>query len=258
MTVESAETAPGVWRIRIANEAKRNALSAEVLADLATELEHAASTDSIKVVVLTAVGDFFCAGGDTARMGDQRPSPLAKRDYLAGGVGRLARRFAELDKPVIAGLNGPAIGAGVDLALWCDFRFAVPGAYLRLGFVDLGLTPGFGSAWLLTHLVGASRALEILLLGEKVPAGTARELGIYRSVTDTLDADVAAFAERLAAKPAPAVRVTKRLVQRAHQMDVMDSLEAAWSSFGLLQETPEHSEAVRALRARRPRKGDRA
>jgi len=251
MNVDSTEIAPGVLRVRIQNEAKRNALTAEVLADLADALDSAATTDSVRVVVLTAAGDFFCAGGDTARMGEQRPAPLAKRDYLAGGVGRLARSFTRLDKPVVAALNGPAVGAGVDLALWCDFRFAHPRAYLRLGFVDLGLTPGFGSAWLLTRLLGPARAMEILLVGEKLTAHDAAGLGLVRTVTEDLDAEVTAFAEVLAGKPAPAVRVTKRLIQRAYAMDVMDSMEQAWSSFALLQETPEHIEAVRAMSARR-------
>lgn len=254
MTVETEVTSPGVLRVRIDNPAMRNALSAEVLADLADALDLAASDDAVRVVVLTAGGEFFCAGGDTGRMGDDRPSPFTKRDYLAGGVGRLARRFAALDKPVVAALNGPAIGAGVDLALWCDVRFAHPRAYLRPGFVDLGLTPGFGGAWLLTHLVGPSQALEILLTGAKVGAEEARELGLVRTVSDAYDEAANAFADLLAAKPSPAVRVTKRLVQRAYAMDVMDSLDLAWASFGLLQETPEHADAVRALRERKERR----
>ena len=251
MTVDSSLISPGVLRIRIDSPAKRNALSAEVLAGLADALDRSADDDAVRVVVLTAAGDIFCAGGDTNRMGAQRPGPWQKRDYLAAGVGRLARRFAALDKPVIAALNGPAIGAGVDLALWCDFRMAHPSAYLRLGFVDLGLTPGFGGAWLLAHLLGPSQALEILLTGEKVSAERARVIGLFRSVSDRLDDDVLEFASLLAAKPSPAVRATKRLVQRASSMDVMDSLDLAWASFGLLQETPEHIEAVRALRERR-------
>jgi enoyl-CoA hydratase/carnithine racemase len=242
----------GVLTVVIDEPAKRNALTAEVLADLAGVLDRAATDPDVRVVVLTAAGEVFCSGGDTGRMGDGRPGPWDKRDYLAGGVGRLARRFAALDKPVIAAVNGPAVGAGVDLALWCDFRMAHPRAYLRAGFVDLGLTPGFGGAWLLTHLVGPARALEILLTGDKVSAEQARDLGLLRSVTADLDTEVAAFAARLAAKPSPAVRATKRLVQRAASTDVMDSLDLAWASYGLLQETPEH---VAAVRARRERKG---
>jgi enoyl-CoA hydratase/carnithine racemase len=258
MKVETGELSPGVLRIRVDHPAKKNALSAEILAGLADALDRAATDPAVRVVVLTATGDVFCAGGDTNRMGEGRPSPWEKRDYLAGGVGRLARRFAALDKPLIAALNGPAVGAGVDLALWCDFRIAHPSAYLRPGFVDLGLTPGFGGAWLLTHLVGASRALDILLTGEKVSAQQALALGLFRAVTDTVADDTAAFAGLLAAKPAPAVRATKRLVQRASAMDVMDSLDLAWASFGLLQETPEHLAASRALRERRAGRDGRA
>lgn len=238
----------GVLRVTIDNPAKKNALTAEVLAGVADALDRAATDPEVRVVVLTSTGDVFCAGGDTARMGDGRPGPWEKRDYLAGGVGRLARMFAALDKPVVAAVNGPAVGAGVDLLLWCDLRLAHPSAYLRLGFVDLGLTPGFGGAWLLTHLVGQTRALEMLLLGEKVGAEAARDMGLFREVTQELDTAAMDLANRLAAKPSPAVRATKRLVQRALQMDVMDSLDLAWASFGLLQETPEHIEAARRRR----------
>lgn len=244
-------TPTGVLWLTIDNPERKNALTAEVLAALAETVERAATDDTVKVLVVTATGTIFCAGGDTNRMGDQRPSPWQKKDYLAGGVGRLARAFATLDKPVVAAINGPAIGAGVDLALWCDFRLAHPDAYLRLGFVDLGLTPGFGGAWLLTHLVGQTKALEILLLGEPVTATEAQELGLVRTVTTDLAAEAERLAERLAAKPGPAVRVTKRLVQRAFSVDVFDSLDLAWASFGLLQETPEHTEAVRAMNAAR-------
>jgi enoyl-CoA hydratase/carnithine racemase len=241
----------GVLRVTIDNPAKKNTLTAEVLAALADSLDRAATDPAVRVIVLGATGDVFCAGGDTSRMGDGRPGPWDKREYLAGGVGRLARLFASLDKPVIAAVNGPAVGAGVDLLLWCDFRFAHPSAYLRLGFVDLGLTPGFGGAWLLTHLVGPTRAMELLLIGEKVGAEKARELGLFREVTESFDEAAIELAKLLAAKPSPAVRTTKRLVQRAFQLDVLDSLDLAWASFGLLQETPEHIEAVRRQRERR-------
>lgn len=247
MTVHQDVTG-GVLRLTIDEPAKRNALSVETMAALAAGLERVAGDDEVRVGVLTGAGDYFCAGGDTSRMGQQRPAPWQRRDYLDGGVGRLARLFVHLDKPVIAAVNGPAIGAGMDLALWCDFRFAGPGSYLRAGFVDLGLAPGFGSAWQLTRLLGRSHALDILLTGRRVTAEQALALGIYRSVTDQPDQPAAELAAELAGKPAPAVRATKRLVQRAMTTDVLDNLELAWCQFGLLQETPEHTDAVRALR----------
>lgn len=251
MTVHEQLAAPGVLRLTIDEPAKRNALSVETMAALAAGLERLAGDSEVRVGVLTGAGDYFCAGGDTSRMGQQRPGPWQRRDYLDGGVGRLARLFVHLDKPVIAAVNGPAIGAGMDLALWCDFRFAAPGSYLRAGFVDLGLAPGFGSAWQLTRLVGSSHALDILLTGRRVTAEQALALGIYRSVTDHPEQPAEALAGQLAGKPAPAVRATKRLVQRAMTTDVLDNLELAWCQFGLLQETPEHTAAVQALRERR-------
>lgn len=251
MTVHQDLTAPGVLRLTIDDPATRNALSAESMAALAAGLERLAGDEEVRVGVLTGTGDYFCAGGDTRRMGQQRPGPWQRRDYLDGGVGRLARLLVHLDKPLLAIVNGPAIGAGMDLALWCDFRFAAPGSYLRAGFVDLGLAPGFGSAWQLTRLLGRTRALDILLTGRRVPAEQALALGIYQSVTEHPEQPAAELAGQLAGKPAPAVRATKRLVQRAMATDVLDHLELAWCQFGLLQETPEHTAAIKALWERR-------
>jgi enoyl-CoA hydratase/carnithine racemase len=254
MVVVESEPAEGVLQLTIDLPDKANALSAEVLAALAGSLDRLATDDDVRVGILTGAGRVFCSGGDTGRMGDQRPGPWDKRSYLAGGVGELARRFLRNDKPIIAAVNGPAVGAGMDLALWCDFRMAARSAYFLPGFVDLGTTPGFGSAWHLTHLVGRSRALELLLTGARIPAEEALAMGLLRAVAATpesLLADAVAFAGELATKPAPAVRFTKRLVQRAEAMDVLDSLELAWSGFAILQETPEHAEAVRRQRERR-------
>jgi 2-(1,2-epoxy-1,2-dihydrophenyl)acetyl-CoA isomerase len=251
VTVQQTEVAPGVLRLTLDEPAKRNALSVAAMAELAAGLERLAGDDDLRVGLITGAGEVFCAGGDTSRMGQRRPTPWERRNYLDGGVGRLARLFVHLDKPVIAAVNGPAVGAGMDLALWCDFRFAAPGAYLRAGFVDLGLTPGFGSAWHLARQLGRSQALEILLTGRRVTAQRALELGIYRSVSDEFAAEATALATELAGKPLPAVRATKRLVQRALATDVLDNLELAWSQFGLLQETPEHTAAVEAMRNRK-------
>jgi 2-(1,2-epoxy-1,2-dihydrophenyl)acetyl-CoA isomerase len=251
MTVHHSVTGDGVLELRLDDRARRNALSAETIAELAGQLERLGGDDDLRVGTVTGTGDVFCSGGDTSRMGAQRPAPWARRDLLDGGVGRLARLFVQLDKPVIAAVNGPAVGAGMDLVLWCDFRFAAPAAYLRAGFVDLGLTPGFGSAWHLTRLLGHTRALEVLLTGRRVAADRAAALGIYQSVSERFDTDAAELAGELAAKPPAAVRATKRLVQRAMTTGVLDNLELAWSQFGMLQETPEHTAAVEEMRRRR-------
>ena len=251
MTVELTEATPGVLWITLNDPAKRNALTVKTMAELSAGLERLAGDDGLRVGVLTGAGNVFCAGGDTSRMGEQRPTPWERRSYLDGGVGRLSRHLLHLDKPLIAAVNGPAVGAGVDLALWCDFRFAAPGAYLRAGFVDLGLVPGFGSAWHLARLVGYSRALEVLLTGEEISAAQALEMGLYRTVADDFRQQAASLATTLAAKPNPAVRATKRLVQRALATDVVDNLELAWSLFGLVQETPEHAAAIERIRNRK-------
>jgi enoyl-CoA hydratase/carnithine racemase len=253
LTVAIDEPAPGVRRLRIDDAEHRNALSPDVMDDLYADLESAADDPAVRVVLLAGTGDVFCAGGDTRRMGAARPGPLEKKDYLEHGVGRLARLLFTYDKPVIAAVNGPAVGAGMDLALWCDFRVGVATSYLRGGYIDLALPPGFGAAWLLRQLVGPAHALDILLTGRKVDAAEALALGLYTEVVadqDALAARSLARAVALAAKPPAALRLTKRLVRQARDMHPFDSLDLASSHFGVLQESDEHAEAVRAMQER--------
>jgi enoyl-CoA hydratase/carnithine racemase len=251
MTVREDVPAHGVLRITLDEPVTRNALSPEVMRLLERSLERLATDPDMHVGVLTGAGEVFCSGGDTRRMGVSRPSPWDKRTYLEAGIGGLARSFLRLDKPIIGLINGPAVGAGMDLALWCDFRLACPEAYLVAGFVDLGVTPGFGGALHLTRLLGHSGALDVLLTGRRIGAVEAAGLGLLRGVEPhraALVAEGLRFASELAAKSSPAVRATKRLVQRESFAGLMEHLDLAWSSFALLQETPEHSQAVDRLR----------
>jgi enoyl-CoA hydratase/carnithine racemase len=254
MTVREDVPAEGVLRITLDEPATKNALSPDVMNLLDRSLERLAADPEARVGVLTGAGDVFCSGGDTRRMGAARPTPWEKRTYLEAGIGRLARSFLRLDKPIIALVNGPAVGAGMDLALWCDFRWGSPEAYFLPGFVDLGVTPGFGGAVHLTRLLGHSGALDILLTGRRIAATEAAELGLLRCVEPTRQAlmdEGLRFASELAAKSSPAVRATKRLIQRESFAGVLEHLDLAWSSFALLQETPEHEQAVARLRHRR-------
>src|SRR3954449_2438247 len=118
MPVVESRSAEGVLTITIDLPEKANALSPEVLSGLADSLDRLATDDDVRVGILTGAGRVFCSGGDTSRMGDQRPGPWEKRQYLDRGVGELARGFLRNDKPIIAAVNGPAVGAGMDLALW--------------------------------------------------------------------------------------------------------------------------------------------
>ncbi|HEY2794290.1 MAG TPA: enoyl-CoA hydratase-related protein [Micromonosporaceae bacterium] len=250
MTIRIDVPIDGVAVVTLDDEANRNALTAETLAGLQHTLLDLASDSGVRVVVLTGHGRVFSAGGDTRRMGGARPSPLEKKDYLEGGVGRLAEILHTYDKPLICAVNGPAVGAGMDLALWCDFRIGVASSYLRGGYIDLGLPPGFGAAWLLRQLVGPTLALDILLTGRKVTADEALATGLYSQVVPEQSDLLPAVLERaaiLSAKPAAALRLTKRLVRQARYVAPSESLDAASSHFGLLQETAEHAAAVAAL-----------
>jgi enoyl-CoA hydratase/carnithine racemase len=250
MTVKVSSPAVGIAVLTIDELATRNALSDSVLTALRRELLACAEAPEVRVVVITGTGRAFSAGGDTRRMGVARLTPPERKEYLERGVGRLADVLFNYDKPLIAALNGAAVGAGMDLALWCDFRFAVTSAYLRSGYIDLALPPGFGAAWLLRQLVGPTRTLDILLTGRKVGAAEAQALGLFEAVLDGPEEMMTAVLERaavLTSKSEAAVRLTKRLVRQARYLHPGDSMDLASSHFGVLQESPDHVAAVRAL-----------
>lgn len=244
----------GILTLTIDVPEKRNALTADVLRHLRECLIEFQYDDALGVAVLTGSGKVFCSGGDTRRMGEGRSSPLERRLYLERGVQRLSRAFQEVDKPLVAAINGPAVGAGMDLALACDLRIASSAAYFKAGYSDVGVVPGFGAAWHLPRLVGESRALEILWSGRKVTALEALDLGLLLEIVppEALAARANEMAESLAGRPLQAVRMTKRLVRQAGGGDLNVSLDMAASHFAVLQETDDHVEGIRALKESRP------
>ncbi len=260
MTVELSWPRPGVALIEIADPETRNALTAETVAGLETVLAAYDDDPAGKAAVLTGRGPVFCSGGNTKAMGSARPKPLARKEAMWRGLQALLRGLHALDKPLIAAVNGPAVGAGADLALHCDIRYVAETAYLRTGYIDLGLVPGAGAAWLLPRLVGTSRALELLWTGRRVDAAEALELGLASRVVpvdELLDASLD-LAATIATKPAHVVRLVKRMVRDGASMPIGAALDLASSHFAVLQETEDHAEGVAALRERRdPRFQDR-
>lgn len=233
----------------------RNAFSDEMLQGWAAGIREAQARDDVSVVVLTGTGKAFCSGGDISTMGrDQTPNQF--KEYLLTKVHPVARAVAALDKPYLCAVNGAATGAGMDMALYADIRFAAASARFAESYVKVGLAPGDGGAFLLPRLTGLTKALELLWTGDLFSAEEAERLGIVSKVLpdDQLMAHTYSFAERLANGPALAIRMTKKAVYDGLRSDLFQALESISSAMGVLSFSHDHKEAVQAFMEKRPPK----
>ncbi len=214
---------------------------------------------SVRCVILTGNGPSFCAGGninDMKRQASPEVSEMDIRQDYRRGIQRLALSLFNLEVPVIAAVNGHAIGAGLDLACMCDIRIASEKAKFAESFVKLGIIPGDGGAWLLPRIVGMSRAAEMSFTGDTIGAQQALEWNLVSRLVphDELLPVARELAGRIAANAAHSIRLTKRLMREAihSRLDTVLELSAVFQA--VCHKTPDHSEAVNAfLEKRAPR-----
>jgi enoyl-CoA hydratase/carnithine racemase len=230
----------------------RNALTGTALIDdICAALSWADASPEVSVLILTGAGAAFSAGGNIKTMRERALSSTAAQmeHYYRRGIQRIPQTMNAIDVPVVAAVNGPAIGAGCDLALMCDLRIGSTAAQFGETFVNLGLMSGDGGAWFLQRAVGAHRAAELTFTGRVVKADEARELGILLEVTapDRLIPRARDIAAVIAAKPPLAVRYAKRTLRLARQQGVEEHLESCASFQGALQKTEDHLEALAAF-----------
>ncbi len=216
---------------------------------------------SVKVVVLTGGGSAFSSGGnvkDMRRFAEQGIAATAIAEEYRAGIQRLPLALQQLDTPVIAAVNGPAIGAGCDLACMCDIRIAAKSAKFAESFVKLGIIPGDGGAWLLPRVVGMSKAAEMAFTGDTVSADEALRCGLVSAVVEPerLMEEAYALAKRIAANPGPALRLTKRLLREGQHARLDSLLELSAALQAIAHKTPEHAEAVSAFIEKRPPRFD--
>lgn len=245
---------------------KRNPISDNDVVDAICDTFEAADRDlSIRVAILTGAGSAFSSGGDLKTMradaGSLRASlPAQTRRNYRAGIQRLPLMFHALELPVIAAVNGPAIGAGCDLALMCDVRVAGQSARFAESFVKLGIIPGDGGAWLLPRIVGFSKATELALTGETIDAAEALRIGMVNEVVpdDELMAAARRIADKIAANPPHATRMTKRLLRAAQTAELANILDMSAAMQALAHATADNDEAINAfLEKRTPNfKGD--
>jgi len=232
---------------------RRNAFTLEMVDAWASALRSAAADDSVRCVIITGAGDAFCSGVDLAALSRTNSTPLARKQVLTERIHKVALALDELDKPVIAVMRGPAVGAGLDMALLCDMRLGSPSVRLSEGYIRVGLVPGDGGAWLLPRIVGTAKALELLLTGDFVDATTALSLGLLNQLhpEEELSERALAFARRMCDLPPVQARMIKRLVRQAERVDLRTHYDLVSSHFGIVTSLDDYAEAQAAFAEKR-------
>lgn len=236
----------GVLELRFARPEKKNALTLAMYEALAAALEAADGDAAVRVVLFAGSPEVFTAGND---LKDFLEDPPLGTD---NPIFRFLRALHGLRKPVVAAVNGPAVGIGTTLLLHCDLIAAGRSARLQLPFVNLGLVPEAASSLLLPRIVGHARAAELLLLGEPLGAGDALAMGLVNRVVDDGETETVAraWAAALAAKPPAALRLTKQLL-RSETAAVPARMEEEGAHFAAQLRSPEAREAMQAFFERR-------
>jgi enoyl-CoA hydratase/carnithine racemase len=230
----------------------RNALTGTgLIDDVCAAVEWANANPELSVLILTGAGAAFSAGGNIKTMRERAMTSSAAEmaRYYRDGIQRIPRAMHAAEVALIAAVNGPAIGAGCDLANMCDIRIGSTRAQFGETFINLGIMAGDGGSWFLQRTVGVHRAAELTLTGRVIQAGEARDIGILLEVTepDCLLPRAREIAGAIAAKPPLAVRYAKRALRLARQQGLEEHLESCATFQGTLQKTEDHLEALAAF-----------
>jgi enoyl-CoA hydratase/carnithine racemase len=217
----------GITTITLCRPEKLNSLAGHMRRDLAEALEAAGSDRLTQVVVITGAGRAFCAGGDVRAMAELIEQKNAEEfSRLLGSARRVISAIRQMSKPVVASINGPASGAGFNLALACDLRIASTTATFSQSFVKVGLHPDWGGTYFLPRLVTPNKACELFFLGETIDAAEAQRLGIINFVVEPaeLEAETRKLAERLREAPAISIAAAKQAVYMSQSAELEEML----------------------------------
>lgn len=229
----------------------RNVITgSELMNDIPSAIEWACANPDVSVLIMTGEGRAFCAGGNVKTMREHVTDPAfeLQRGYRHG-IQKIPFALEQCDVPVIAAVNGPAIGAGFDLANMCDIRIGSTRAQFGETFINLGIIPGDGGAWFLTRLVGPQRAAELILTGRVISAEEAKALGILLEVVtpDQLLPRAKEIAATIAAKPPQTIRYAKKLFKLAQKQNIEEHLETCSAFQAICHKTEDHQEALVAF-----------
>ena len=247
------EKAEGIATITINRPDALNALNEETISELLARFEDAENDENVKVIVLTGMGDrAFCAGADLNMM--KGASPVRGTELAKHGQ-HLGNRIEALGKPVIAAINGYALGGGIEIAMACDIRVASENAQMGQPEINVGLIPGWGGTQRLPRCVGKGMAKEMIFTGKRIDAKTAERLGLVNMVVpaDQLKAKVKELATELSGKPPIALKLCKTLINNSTETHPDIGLFQEAEAFGLVASTEDFNEGVTAfLEKRKP------
>lgn len=245
----------GVQTLRLARAAKKNALTVAMYEALADALHDGDKRDDVRCSVILGSGGIFSAGNDIGEfLANARAGGRTAGDASGRGAESFIRTLPIIQKPIIAGVDGPAVGIGTTLLLHCDLVYATPGATFTTPFLDLGLVPEAASSLLIPERMGHARAFEMLVLGETFDVDRALTAGLINAVVGVaeLEAKVQAVAQRLASRPPEAVLISKRLMRGQARPDVLARTDEELIAFKQRLASPEALEAFQAFLEKRP------
>jgi enoyl-CoA hydratase/carnithine racemase len=236
-----------ILRVQLNRPARKNAMTSGMYRILADVFNGAARDDSTRVVLWHGAGDSFCAGNDVEDFLKNAPGPGESPQAA------LMNALADFDKPLVAAVQGNAIGGGTTMLLHCDFVYAGEGAKFQMPFINLALVPEFGSSFTVSARIGHVRAAELIFLGLPFDAKRAADLGfVTRIVSDqTLLATATETARKLAAKPAGALQASKKLLKRPFQEQLKAAMKAENEEFSALVQSADAKEALNAFLEKR-------
>jgi 2-(1,2-epoxy-1,2-dihydrophenyl)acetyl-CoA isomerase len=247
------EQSNGVATISLHRPERLNALTDEMMQEIITALKTADKDDAVRAILVTGAGKGFCAGQDLeAFQGEMSDNQVY--EHLMGHYRPMIKLLRTIEKPIIAAVNGVAAGAGASLALACDLRVMAKNASLLQAFSNVGLIPDAGSTWFLVRQVGYSRALELAIEGERIPAERCLELGLTNRLTEpeALIAEARAWAERLAQRATYAIGLTKRAMNHAITSTLLEAIEYEAHLQQLAAGSQDFAEGVQAFTEKRP------
>ena len=240
--------------IRLNRPEKMNAFTPEMLRDWRKALLQAKDDDAVRVIVLTGAGKAFCAGGDlSGKAAEADRAAIIHKENLRRGPQGVTLAMQDVEKPLIAAVNGAAVGAGMDMALMCDIRMMARSARFSEAYLKVGLVPGAGGCYFLPRIVGVAKALELFMTGDFVGSDEAERIGLVNHVfdDDQLMQETYAFAKRLADMPPIALSMIKRTIYQSLHCDLRTSLDLISSHMGIVRVTEDSKEAMAAFKEKR-------
>ncbi|WP_313892253.1 enoyl-CoA hydratase-related protein [Psychrobacillus sp.] len=243
------EVKDGIAWLYLNRPDKLNAFIAQMNREIKEAIKVAAYDEQVRCIVITGEGRAFCSGQDLAEVDEHMDHGQVLRDHY----GPMIKQLRQCEKPIVAAVNGVAAGAGFSLALACDFRLVSDRASFMNAFIHVGLIPDSGNLYYLTQLVGYSKAIELSVFGEKVPAADAVAMGLASQLIplETWGEDVSAFAVRLSNLPTKAIGLIKRSLKAISDSSFEDYLELEAQGQRIAGLTNDHLEGVRAFMEKR-------